>query len=187
MFDVCLICFVNFILCPTDKYMFKVNNKKISIICWMCSKLKPNTTWHRFDVFIVDFDQSVCQCSVSTFNFEQVFVSRVWKKSHNVLKIQKGTYLFRNKSCKAYFIQRFIVAPNWNKSWINDHNEHIINICFSSKFALRIPSVLSLFRSAIWSALWSLFPRDFCFFAGSKMKSYLNYWISDTDLRLVGT
>ena len=30
--------FVDFILCPTDKYMFKVNNKKIRLICWMCSK-----------------------------------------------------------------------------------------------------------------------------------------------------
>ena len=53
-----LSCFVNFILCPTEKYMFKVNNKKIRLICWMCSKLKLGTTWHRSGVFIVDFDQS---------------------------------------------------------------------------------------------------------------------------------
>ena len=58
MFNEHLSCFVNFILCPTDKYMFKVNNEKIRLICWMCSKLKLNTTWHRSGVFIVDFDQS---------------------------------------------------------------------------------------------------------------------------------
>ena len=32
--------------------------KKIRFICWMCSKLKLNSTWHCSDVFIVDFDQS---------------------------------------------------------------------------------------------------------------------------------
>ena len=35
--------FVDFIQCPTDKYMPKVNNKKIGLICSMCSKLKINT------------------------------------------------------------------------------------------------------------------------------------------------
>ena len=34
---------------------------------------------------------------VSTFNFEQVFVSKVWKTSHNVLKTQKAIYFIRNK------------------------------------------------------------------------------------------
>ena len=58
LFNVHLNCFVNFILCPTDKYMFKVNNEKIRLICWMCSKLKLNTTWHLSGVFIVHFDQS---------------------------------------------------------------------------------------------------------------------------------
>ena len=58
LLNVPLSCFVNFILCPTDKYMFKVNNEKIWLICWMCSKLKLNTTWYRSGVFIVDFDQS---------------------------------------------------------------------------------------------------------------------------------
>ena len=56
LFSVHLSCFVDFILCPTDKYMFKVNNKKIWLICWMCSKLKVNTAWHRLGVFIVDLD-----------------------------------------------------------------------------------------------------------------------------------
>ena len=68
--------------------------------------------------------ESVCHYSVSTFNFLQAFVSRVWKTSH-VLKTQKVTYLFRNKSCKAFFIQRVIIAPNWNKLWTNDHTMNI--------------------------------------------------------------
>ena len=50
LFNVHLSCFVDFILCPTDKYMFKVNN--------ISSKLKINTTWHDPDVSIVDFDHS---------------------------------------------------------------------------------------------------------------------------------
>ena len=31
LFNVHLSCFVDFILCPTDKYLFKVNNKKIRL------------------------------------------------------------------------------------------------------------------------------------------------------------
>ena len=58
LFNVQLSCFMNFILCPTDKYILKVNNEKIRLICWMSSKFKLNTTWHRSGVFIVDFDQS---------------------------------------------------------------------------------------------------------------------------------
>ena len=29
LFNVLVSCFVDFILCPTNKYMFKVNNKKL--------------------------------------------------------------------------------------------------------------------------------------------------------------
>ena len=32
LFNVHLSCFVDFILCPTDKYLFKVNNKKIRLL-----------------------------------------------------------------------------------------------------------------------------------------------------------
>ena len=83
--------------------MFKVKNKysMTSLWCFYCR------LW----------SQSAYKYSVSTFNFEQVFVSRVRKTSHNVLKKQKAIYLYRNKSCKDYFIQRFIIAPNWNKLW----------------------------------------------------------------------
>ena len=43
LFNVYLRCFMYFILCPTGKYMFKITNKKIRLICRMCSKIKINT------------------------------------------------------------------------------------------------------------------------------------------------
>ena len=58
LFNVHLSCFMNFILCPTDKYTFKVHNEKVRLISWMCWKLKLNTTWHLSNVFVVNFDQS---------------------------------------------------------------------------------------------------------------------------------
>ena len=73
--------------------------------------------------------KSLHQYSDFTCNFEQVFVSRVWKTSHNVLKTQKVTYLFCNKSCKSYLIQQFIIALNWNKLWTNDHTMNILQGC----------------------------------------------------------
>ena len=79
----------------------------------MCSKLKINTARPSSGVFFADFDQSAYQYSVSTFNFQQLFASRVWKTSNKVMKTQKAIYLFRNKSWKTYFIQWFIIALNW--------------------------------------------------------------------------
>ena len=58
LFNVHLSFFVDFILCQTDKYISTVNNKKIRLICWMCSKLKINTAWHCSGVFVADFDHS---------------------------------------------------------------------------------------------------------------------------------
>ena len=81
LFNVHLSFFVDFILCPTDKYMSKVNNKKIRLICWMCSKLKINTVWYCSGVVVADFDHSqhvnILIYYVKYFDFEQVFVSRV--------------------------------------------------------------------------------------------------------------
>ena len=58
LFNVHLSFFVDFILCQTDKYMSKVNNKKIRLIYWMCSKLKIDTAWHRSGGFVADFDHN---------------------------------------------------------------------------------------------------------------------------------
>ena len=53
-------------------------------------------------------------------------------------------------------------------SWT--YYKHNINLCFSTKFALGIPSVLSSFCPVFWSALSSLFPRDLVFFCCIKRK-----------------
>ena len=113
-FNVHLSCFVDFILCPTDKYMFKVNNKKNLINLLNVFKVKSRYSMTSFRcIYCWPWPQSAYQYSVSTFNFKEAFVSSVRKTSHNVLKKQ-ARYLYRNKSCKTYFIQRFIIAPNWN-------------------------------------------------------------------------
>ena len=122
MFNVHLSCFVDFILCPTDKYMFKVKDKKNLINLLNVFKIKSKYSMASFRcIYCWPWRQAAYQYSVSTFNFKEAFVSSVRKTSHNVLKKQKARYLYRNKSCKAYFIQRFIIAPNWNKLWIFDN------------------------------------------------------------------
>ena len=104
-------------------------------------------------IYCWHWPQAAYQDSVSTFNFKKAFViSSVTKTSLKVLKKQKARYLSRNKSCKAYFIQRFIIAPNWNKLWIFD-NTSALNL-------LWIPSVLS-FCPVVWSAISLLFHRIF--------------------------
>ena len=104
-------------------------------------------------IYCWHWPQAAYQYSVSTFNFKKAFViSSVTKTSLKVLKKQKARYLSRNKSCKAYFIQRFIIAPNWNKLWIFD-NTSALNL-------LWIPSVLS-FCPVVWSAISLLFHRIF--------------------------
>ena len=114
LFNVHLSCFVDFILCPTDKYMFKVNNKKNLINLLNVFKVKSRYSMTSFRcIYCWPWPQSAYQYSVSTFNFKEAFVSSVRKTSHNVLKKQKARCLYRNKSCKAYFIQQFNIAPNW--------------------------------------------------------------------------
>ena len=123
--NVHLSCFVDFILYPTNKYMFKVNNKNIRLICWMCSNI--NTAWHSSSVFIVDYDHSQHINIVFLLLTLNKFLPVECKRQvNNVLKTQKTKYLFHNKSSKAYFIQWFIIAPNWNKLWTNDHIMNIL-------------------------------------------------------------
>ena len=97
----------------------------------------------------------------------------MWKTSRDVLKKQKAIYLFRNLSCKAYFIQQFIIRRSESKWWtiLWTYYKHIRNTCFSSKFSVEILSVLSSFCPIIWSAI--SFPRDLICI---KPKTYLNHW-----------
>ena len=104
-FNVYLSCFVDFILCPTDKYMFKVNNKKIRLIC-MCSSLKINTACHRSFVFIVDFDHSQ--------HINIVFLLLTLNKYLSV-GCERQVIMFWKPYFKAYSTQQFIIARNWNK------------------------------------------------------------------------
>ena len=94
-------------------------------------------------IYCWPWPQSAYQYSVSTFNFKEAFVSSVRKTSHNVLKKQKARYLYRNKSCKAYFIQRFIIAPNWNKLRIFD-NTSALNLLYESQVYYRFVTLFDL-------------------------------------------
>ena len=90
LFNVHLSCFVDFILCPTDKYMFKVNNKKNLINLLNVFKVKSRYSMTSFRcIYCWPWPQSAYQYKVSTFNFKEAFVSSVKKTSHNVLKKQK--------------------------------------------------------------------------------------------------
>ena len=111
-------------------------------------------------IYCWPWPQAAYQYSVSTFNFKEAFVSSVRKTSHNVLKKQKERYLYRNNNCETYFYSTIYHCTELKL---------VMNIWqyFSSKFALRIPSVLS-FRPVIWSAISSLFHR--IIFAGSNRK-----------------
>ena len=85
-FNVHLSCFVDFILCPTDKYMFKVSNRKIRLICTY-SSFKINTACHLSFVFIDDFDHSQnINIVFLLLALNKYLPFRVWKTSLNVLK-----------------------------------------------------------------------------------------------------
>ena len=105
LFNVYLSCFVDFILCPTDKYMFKVNNKKIRLIC-MCSSLKINTACHRSFVFIVDFD-----------HYQHINIVFLLLTLNKYLSVgcERQVIMFWKPYFKAYSTQQFIIARNWNK------------------------------------------------------------------------
>ena len=151
LFNVHLSCFVDFILCSTDKYMFKVSNKKIRLICWMCSKLKINTAWHSSSVFIVDFDHSQ--------HINVLFLLLTLNKCLSVGCERQVIMFWKHKKRLICFVIK--VARPISFSDLSLHRieinyeqmtilwtcyEHNMNICFSSKFSLRIPSVLSSFR-----------------------------------------
>ena len=92
--------------------------------------------------------QSAYQDSASTFNFKEAFVSSVKKTSHNVLKNQKSRYLCCNKRCKAYFIERFIITPNWNKLWIYG-NTSALNLLCESQVYYRVVLLFDMLIIAI--------------------------------------
>ena len=99
LFNVHLSCFVDFILCPTDKYMFKVNNKKNLINLLNVFKVKSRYSMTSFRcIYCWPWPQSAYQYKVSTFNFKEAFVSSVRKTSHNVLKNKSEVKVARSIS-----------------------------------------------------------------------------------------
>ena len=177
MFNAHLRCFVDFIPCPTDKYIFKVNNKnkKIRLICWMCSKLKINTAWHSSGVFIIGFDHSQ--------HIKAVFLLLTLNKYLSFGCERQVIMFWKYKKLYIYFVIKVArpvsfsdlslhrIEINYEQMTILwTYYEHIINICFSSKFALGIPSVFLSFPPVVWSAIASLFSRDLIFFAVSNRK-----------------
>ena len=114
LFNVHLSYFADFTLCPTGK--FKINClkliiKKITVICWMRSKLKVNTAWHSWLINIVFLFLSLNKYLA------------VGCERQVIMKTQKAISFVLNK--KSHFIQRFIVAPIRNKLWTYDHTMNI--------------------------------------------------------------
>ena len=143
------------------------------------NKLKINTLWYSSGVFIAGFDHSQHISIVFLLLAFNKYLTVGCETSHNVLKTPKAIYLFGNKSCKAYFILRFIIAPNWNKLWPNDHNMNMLWTYFS--FALRNPKLIIIVSShyLICSiiAISQRFNLSWCI----KPKTYLNHWNSETN------
>ena len=134
----------------------------------MCSKLKINKTWHSSGVFTVDFDHSqhikivflllTLNKYLSVGCERQVIMFWKHKKRHICFVKVARPILFSDLSLHRIEINYEQMTILWT-----DY-EHNMNIRFSSKFALRIPSVLSSFLPIFWSALSSLFPRNLIFF-----------------------
>ena len=113
-----LSCFVNFILCPTNKYMFKVNNEKIRLICWMCSKLKLNATWHRSGVFIVNFEQSQYINIVFLFLTLNKHLSIGWER--------QVIMFWKHKKQLICFVIKVARSISFSDEWTDDHTMNIL-------------------------------------------------------------
>ena len=97
--------FEDFICAQLTNTCSELTIKKIRLIC-MCSSLKINTACHRSFVFIVDFDHS------QYINI--VFLLLTLNKYFSV-GCERQVIIFWKPYFKAYFIQQFIIACNWNK------------------------------------------------------------------------
>ena len=141
----------------------------------MCSKLKINTAWHRSGVFLIDFDQSQY--------VNAVFILLTLNKYLSVGCERQVMMFWKHKKRYIYFVIKVFRSISFSDLSLHriklnyehmiilwTYYEHIMNICFSSKFFLETPSVLSSFPPVIWSAIPSLFPRDLIFFAASNQK-----------------
>ena len=117
--------FVDFILFPTDKYLFKV--KKIRIICWTCLKLRINTAWHSSGVFIVDFNHSQHIRIVFLLLTFKIYLKLGCERQVIMFWKYKKLYIcFVIKVTRSISFSDLSFAPNWNKLWTNDHIMNIL-------------------------------------------------------------
>ena len=140
----------------------------------MCWKLKTNTAWHNSGVFIVDFDHSQ--------HINILFLFLTLNKYFSVPFERQAIMFWKHKERLICFVIK--VARPISFSDLSMHRieinyeqmtilwtyyEHSMNMCFSSKFALGIISVLSSFRAVFWSALLLLFPKELILFCCNKL------------------
>ena len=117
-----LSCFVDFIQYPTGKYMFKVNNEKIRLICWMCSKLTINTAWNCSSACIVDFGHSQHIKIVFLFSTLSKYLSAGYERQVIMFWKHKKRYI-----CFVTKVARPISFSDisWIFQWIPMNYEHM--------------------------------------------------------------
>ena len=163
LFNVHLRFFADFILCQTDKYMSKVNNKKIRLIYWMCSKLKINTAWHRSGVFVADFDHNQ--------HVNIVFLHLTLNKYLSAGCERQVKMFWKHK--KQYIC--FVLKVAGTLSFNNLSSHQIEKICSRNPKRIIIVSSRYLISSIM------AFCQRFNFFRFIKPKTYLNHWNSETN------
>ena len=182
MFNAQLSYFADFILCPTDKNMFNVINKKIWFIFWMCTKLKIKTAWHSFGVFIVDFDRSqhinIVGVLLTLNKYLSVGSERhvimFWKhKKLYICFVIKRAISFSNLSVQGIEINYEHMIILWT------YNEHMFQLLFCSRNPKRIIIVSS--RYLIYSIIAISQSQRFNLFCCIKPKTYLHHWNSETN------
>ena len=148
---------MTFILCPTGKYMFKVNK----LVFGNCSSSAScQNEQFRKSYLLLDTYALFNKWNLAYYSHVKIlcFPNFTWEK----------LFLLHKMLWKEVGERERLMPPCPTPFSLALYYEHIMNICFSSKFVLRIPSVLSSFLHAIWSTLSSLFLRHF--FAASEQK-----------------
>ena len=123
--------------------MFKVKNKYSMTLFWCF--------YYRL------WPQLAYQCIVSTFNFEQVFVSWVWNTSHNVLSKRYVCFVIKVARPISFSdLSLHLLEINYEHMTILWTNYgHIINICFISTFVHRFISLFDLLYCHYFPEIWS--------------------------------
>ena len=162
----------------------KLTIKKFRLIC-ICSSLKINAACYRSFVFIVDFDH-IFYC-FSYFNLEQVFVNRLWKTSHNVLKtlfqglFHSAVYHWTQlkqiaTTLSAYYDMNILWAyvSALNFLWESQANDHRFVLLFDLLYHRYFPEILSFLLCQNENLFKSWFKP--CFNALKQWKKLVGVW-----------